>query len=93
VKGDRRVLVEIHPRELEFELASRNLWGGANPGRSTFCRAAKWNVNAIHGTEGTKLVRESSGGCCVVPVVARSLNGTPLQRSDLDHFVDLPPLV
>ena len=62
MKGDRRVLVGIHPRELEFRFASRSIWAEANPGQSTFCRAAKWNVNEIHGTEGTKLVRESSGG-------------------------------
>jgi hypothetical protein len=61
VKGDRRVLVGIHPVKLEFRFASRNIWSEANPGQSTFCRAAKWNVNEIHGTEETKLVRESWG--------------------------------
>jgi hypothetical protein len=86
MKSDRGILVGFHPCELECRFASRNVWVEANSGQSTFCRAAKWNVNEIHGTQRTKLVLESCRSCCVVPVVARSLNGTPPQRSWTGSF-------
>jgi hypothetical protein len=81
MKGDRRVLVGVQPCELEFRFVSRNTWAEANPGQSTFCRAAGWDVNEINGTERTKPVHESCSSCCIVPVVVQSLNGTLLQRS------------
>ena len=34
VKGDRRVLMGIHPRELEFKFASRNIWNGGDETRT-----------------------------------------------------------
>ena len=71
IKGDRTILVGIRPRKVEFRFASRNIWAEATPGQSTFCRAAKWNVNEIRGTGRTKLAQESCGSYRIVPVVAQ----------------------
>ena len=93
-KGDRRILVRIHSRELEFRFVPRRIWGRADPGRVHFVELPSRMPTRFVERGGRRNPCGSLAG--VVASFWRLLDRSTarLDRDlELVHSLDLPPLV
>ena len=85
IKGDRTILVGVHPREVEFRFASRNIWQKQPQGR----------VHSVELRNGMSTRFMERGGQTRTGILRklshRSGSCSTVHPCRLDHFLDLFP--